>query len=107
MPTHALITECMCALLVPTRRPVGESSCSSPYAVRTSDGSAVSAYIVVGINGDVVAIACWLSNRIMSFNNFMLLLTSNISSRYILYMKFNDILLTFFYDIKINLYYLF
>ena len=37
----------------------------------------------------------------------MLLLTSNISSRYILYMKFNDILLTFFYDIKINLYYLF
>ena len=67
----------------------------------------MSAYIVVGINGDVVAIACWLSNRIMSFNNFMLLLTSNISSRYILYMKFNDILLTFFYDIKINLYYLF
>ena len=68
----------------------------------------MSAYIVVGINGDVVAIACWLSNRIMSFNNFMLLLTSNISSRYILYMKFNDILLTFLYDIiKINLYYLF
>ena len=67
----------------------------------------MSAYIVVGINGDVVAIACWLSNRIMSFNNFMLLLTSNISSRYILYMKFNDILLTFFNDIKINLYYLF